>query len=407
MKERIIFHVDVNNAFLSWTAVYKLKNGEKIDIRKIPSVIGGDEKARHGIVLAKSQIAKKMGIKTAETLYSARKKCSYLKVFPPQFDWYYEQSNNMYKYLSKYTPLIERFSIDECFLDLTGTNLLYKNYEELAYKIKEDIKNKFGFTVNVGIGNNKLCAKMASDFEKPDKVHTLYNSEIKDKMWPLPIEDLFMVGKKTALILRKLNINTIGDLAIAKDSLLVRYFKNQAIFLKNSANGIDESKVAFKNPKNESLSISETLSYDYDDYEKLKEVLFRQTEELTRALRKKKQYATTIAITYKNSYFESYSHQAKLEIPQNSTTEIYKEILTVFKNSWKEDKIRNIGIRLSGLTKNRISQVSIFAKEERHDKKDDLIQSTIDLINEKYGSTSIIPASIKIIGKSNKHEKPK
>lgn len=193
MEKRIIFHIDVNNAFLSWTAVHKLKSGEKLDIRKIPSVIGGDEKTRHGIVLAKSPVAKKFGIKTAETLYSARKKCPNLKVFPSEFDWYYEQSNNMYNYLCTYTPIIERFSIDECFLDLTGTSLLYKNYEELAYKIKDDIKKQFGFTVNVGIGNNKLCAKMASDFEKPDKVHTLYKKEIQDKMWPLPIEDLFMV----------------------------------------------------------------------------------------------------------------------------------------------------------------------------------------------------------------------
>ena len=407
MEKRIIFHIDVNNAFLSWTAVHKLKSGEKLDIRNIPSVIGGDEKTRHGIVLAKSPVAKKFGIKTAETLYSARKKCPNLKVFPSEFDWYYEQSNNMYNYLCTYTPIIERFSIDECFLDLTGTSLLYKNYEELAYKIKDDIKKQFGFTVNVGIGNNKLCAKMASDFEKPDKVHTLYKKEIQDKMWPLPIEDLFMVGKKTSQILRSLNINTIGDLAKTEENILKKHFKNQARVLIESANGLDESNVATRSPKNESISISETLPFDCSDYEKLKEILFRQTEELTRALREQKQYAKTVAVTYKNANFSSYSHQEKLNHPQNSTSEIYIKVLEILKSSWKEDSIRNMGVRLSDLTKNRISQLSIFASEKTYIEQDDSIQKTIDDINKKYGSASIIPASIKIIGKSNKHKKTK
>ena len=210
MKERIIFHIDVNNAFLSWTAILLLKQGYKQDIRKIPSIIGGDEKERRGIVLAKSPIAKKYGIQTAETIYQAKKKCPSLQIFPANFEWYSKQSNNFYNYLTQYSPTIEQFSVDECFVDMTGTNYLYKNYEELAYKIKEDIKKIYGFTVNVGIGNNKLCAKMASDFEKPDKVHTLYSYEIEEKMWPLPVGDLFMIGKKTTEVLNKLNINTIG-----------------------------------------------------------------------------------------------------------------------------------------------------------------------------------------------------
>lgn len=406
MMERIIFHIDVNNAFLSWTAVHKLKKGEKIDIRKIPSVIGGDEKTRHGIVLAKSPVAKKMGVVTAETLYSARKKCPNLKIFPAEFDWYYQQSNDMYQYLCNYTPLIERFSIDECFLDLTGTTLLYKNYEELAQKIKDDIKNKFGFTVNIGIGNNKLCAKMASDFEKPDKVHTLYNNEIKNKLWSLPIEDLFMVGKKTALVLRQLNINTIGELAIADEQILIRHLKNQGKILKAFSNGIDDSKVLPRSSHTESISISETLAYDCEDIEKLKEILFRQTEEVTRALRTQNKYAKTIAITYKNNLFKGYSHQEKLEPPKNSTTEIYKEIIALLENSWKSDPIRNIGIRLSDLTKERVSQISIFNQEVKEE-SNEKIQEIIDSINKKYGSTSVIPASIKIIGRSARHEKPK
>ena len=404
--ERVIFHVDVNNAYLSWTAVRKLKDGEKLDIRKIPAVIGGDEKSRHGIVLAKSPVAKKFGIKTAETLYSARKKCPNLKVFPAEFSWYSKQSNLMFEYLSGYTPEIERFSIDECFMDLTGTNLLYKDLESLAYKIKDDIKNNFGFTVNVGIGNNKLCAKMASDFLKPDRVHTLYMGEIPSKMWILDVSRLFMVGKKTAQVLKSVNINTIGDLAKADDNLLKRLFKNQASFLKNSARGIDNSKVSSRSGKNESVSMTATLPYDYDDPVKLKEILFSQTEEVTRSLRSKNSYASVVAVTYKNNNFISSSHQRKLEVPSNNTIDIYKEVVSIFDNSYRGDAIRNIGVRLGDLVKSRTTQVSLFSEVEVND-KDDVMTTVVDNINRKYGNSSVIPASIKVIGKSNKHEKVK
>ena len=213
MSERIIFHIDVNNAFLSWTAVYLLKNGYKKDIRNIPSVIGGEEHSRHGIVLAKSPVAKKLGVVSAEPIYMAKKKCKNLEVYPPQYKYYYEKSCELMEYLSKYSPKLEQYSVDECFLDMTGMNYMYKDLEELAYKIKDEVKEKFGYTVNVGIGNNKLCAKMASDFLKPDRVHTLYKDEVVSKLWPLDVGDLFMCGKSTKKELNKLSIYTIGDLA--------------------------------------------------------------------------------------------------------------------------------------------------------------------------------------------------
>ncbi len=401
--KRIIFHVDVNNAYLSWTAVHLLEQGEKLDIRTIPSIIAGDEEKRHGIVLAKSPIAKRLGINSAETLYEARKKCHNLKIYPPEFEWYSIESNKMYEYLKEYTPVIERYSIDECFLDLTGTNLLYDDYLKLAYKIKDDIKNKFGFTVNVGIGNNKLCAKMASDFEKPDKVHTLYENEIKHKMWNLPIEDLFMVGKSTSKELRSMNINTIGDLASCHIDNLKKHFKNNAEFLKNSALGIDNSKVGERKTKTESISISETLPFDTDDYEKLKEILFRQTEELCRSLREQRKYCTVIAVTYKNSNFYSYQHQEKLEKPINKTMDIYNKVIDCFNDSYKNDKIRNIGIRLGDLTRSRVAQMNLF-EEIEDEKEDNTFDELVDNLNKKFGNVTIVPASIKIIGKSTKHK---
>ena len=233
MKENVIFHIDVNNAFLSWTAVYLLNQEFNKDIRKVPSIIGGDEQSRKGIVLAKSPVAKKMGIKTAETIYSAKKKCPNIEIYPSNYKWYYEKSRELMNYLSQYSPLQEQLSIDECFLDMSGMNYIYNDLIKLAYKIKAEIKEKFGYTVNIGIANNKLCAKMASDFEKPDKVHTLFNNEIKDKLWPLDVGRLYMCGNKTKEELNRMNIYTIEDLAKAKPSLLERKFKSQGNLKEN------------------------------------------------------------------------------------------------------------------------------------------------------------------------------
>lgn len=395
MKKRIIFHIDVNNAFLSWTAILLLKQGYKTDIRTIPSIIGGDESKRHGIVLAKSPIAKKYGIKTAETLYEARKKCPSIKIYPPTHEWYYEISKEFHDYLKKFTPNTLKYSVDEAFMDMTGMDYIYEDYLKLAYDIKEDIKRRFGFTVNVGIANNMLCAKMASDFEKPDKVHTLFEDEVKKKMWPLPIEDLFMVGKKTSSKLRGLGIDTIGKLATQELSYLNKYFKNQAQFLLDSANGIDDSKVEKTISKTESISTTETLVKDVSDREELKEILFRQTDDVARQLRKREKYCNVVAIIYKNSSFESYSKQIKLDNATNNTSDIYKVVLHLLDISFREEPIRLIGVRLSDFSKEKVQQVSLFDNNEEEDTSNDDFQKIIDSLNNRFGNNSVIPASMK------------
>lgn len=403
MKERIVFHIDVNNAFLSWTAVKLLKEGYGEDIRKIPSVIGGNEKERKGIVLAKSPIAKKYNIVTAETLYQARKKCPNLKVFTPDHNWYIEKSKELFEYLSQYSPSMEQFSIDECFIDMTGTKYLYKNYLELAHYIKDDIKTKFGYTVNIGIGNNKLCAKMASDFEKPDKVHTLLKDEIVQKLWPLDVGDLLFVGRKTKEELNKLSIYTVEDLAKTDIKVLKRHFKGQAEYLKNASYGIDESRIEEKKTKSKSISVSETLIYDCVNEDKLEELLFAFVEKTTRTLRTKKQYAKTIAVIFKNNKFETYSAQEKLERPSNSITEIYKIAISIFRKNYKKDPIRLLGFRLADLTEQNDYQMSLFDKEETK-KSSDTVQKTIDNINKKFGKSIVAPASIKLISKKSKEK---
>jgi len=387
----IIFHIDVNNAFLSWSAVYMLKNGYPEDIRLLPSVIAGDEEKRHGIVLAKSNIAKKYGIKTAETLWSARNKCKNLQVFPPNFNFYKEMSDKLYEYYLTFTPDVERYSIDECFLDLSNTNYLYDDILLLAYKMKEEIKEKFGFTVNIGIGNNKLCAKMAGDFSKPDKVHTLFSNEIKEKMWPLPIDDLLYIGKSSSKTLRSLGITTIGELANYDVNLLRKYFKNNSTFMHEYANGIDDAKVISKNGKNKSISFSETLEFDTNDLEYLKKKLLVMCEKIGIKLRKEKLYARTIAITIKTNYFKDYSQQKKIINETNNTMELYSNVLDLLDIIVSNRLIRNIGVRVSDLVKFKSNQISLFESVDNQE-KNDKIQEVLDDINNKYSDLKIMPA---------------
>ncbi|MCI5967538.1 MAG: DNA polymerase IV [Tenericutes bacterium] len=395
MKERLIFHIDVNNAFLSWTAVDLLKNGYSIDIRTIPSVIGGDEDARRGIVTAKSPVAKKMGVVSAEPLYMARRKCPNLKVFKGDYELYHRESNKLYKYFCTLTDRVERFSIDECFLDMSGTNFLYPDPIKLAYQIKDEIYNKFGYTVNIGIANNKLCAKMASDFEKPNKVHTLFNYEIEKKMWPLPVEDLFMVGKSSSKVLREMGITTIGALAHTDLDLLKRRFKSQGEMMKNYANGIDFSPVNPNNHngKSKSMSVTETMPKDVESTVELKKILMKQAERISRQARKEKVYAQTVALIFKTSDFISYSHQIKLVNPTNVTADIYNYCLDILSKGWRGEPLRLIGIRLADFTNDNRKQISIFDQEK--DLHADKMQEILDDISNKYGDGVIIPASLK------------
>ena len=395
MKERLIFHIDVNNAFLSWTAVDLLKNGYSIDIRTIPSVIGGDEDARRGIVTAKSPVAKKMGVVSAEPLYMARRKCPNLKVFKGDYELYHRESNKLYKYFCTLTDRVERFSIDECFLDMSGTNFLYPDPIKLAYQIKDEIYNKFGYTVNIGIANNKLCAKMASDFEKPNKVHTLFNYEIEKKMWPLPVEDLFMVGKSSSKVLREMGITTIGALAHTDLDLLKRRFKSQGEMMKNYANGIDFSPVNPNNHngKSKSMSVTESMHKDVESTVELKKILMKQAERISRQARKEKVYAQTVALIFKTSDFISYSHQIKLVNPTNVTADIYNNCLDILSKGWRGEPLRLIGIRLADFTNDNRKQISIFDQEK--DLHADKMQEILDDISNKYGDGVIIPASLK------------
>lgn len=297
--EKQILHVDVNNAFLSWTAVEMLKNGETIDIREIPSVIGGDETRRAGIVLAKSMKAKEFGIKTAQTIYQAKIKCPNLKIYPPNYKIYKQYSDKLYNLLLEYTDKIERFSIDECFMDMTNY-LMNRTLLEIGKEINKRVKEELGFTVNVGVAHNKLLAKMASDFTKPDKVHTLFKEEIPQKMWVLPASELFMLGRKTVPKLYNMQIKTIGDLAKTDIKILSKKFGKHGVQMWEYANGIDKSEVMYKKEKPKGIGNSITLPRNINNIEELEEILLRITEQVTYRLRKHGLLAETVNVRIKD-----------------------------------------------------------------------------------------------------------
>ena len=393
--ERFILHVDVNNAFLSWTAVDRLNKGEKVDIRTIPAVIGGDEAERRGIVLAKSFVAKQFGIKTGEPLYIARRKCPQIQVFPSNYTIYKKYSNQMIEIFKKYTDQIEQVSIDECSLDLTHFILKGEKIEEKAKSISTEIKEKLGFTVNIGIAHNKLLAKMASDFEKPDKIHTLYENEIPVKMWPLPISDLIMVGRKTIPKLQKIGIKTIGDLANRGEQDIIKRFGKLGKTIWEYANGIDNSPVQVNNDKPKGIGNSVTLPQDVSDIAKLNEVLLALCEQVSFRLRKQNMLANVVNVQIKTSTFDVYTHQKKMEEGTDSTKYIYneaKELLCSLYNSLSNKKVRLLGLRVDNLTDEAEMQISLFIDKNVDKETQRKVDNVVDKIKEKYGYDAITRA---------------
>ena len=385
-NDRIVFHVDVNSAYLSWTAVKLLQYGSSIDIREIPSVIGGDIENRHGIILAASISAKELGIKTGEPIFSAMQKCRELKVYPPDYDWYVKSSNAMVQLLEEYSPKIQRYSIDECFMDCTHFK---DNYKKMAVKVKMRISDELGFNCNIGISTNKLLARMASDFKPKNTVHTLFKEEVSQKMWPLPASDLFMVGRATKEKLSKLNINTIGDIAKADVNLLMQKMHSHGKLIYEYANGIDNSEIRECNYLDiKGIGNSVTISYDVETYEEACRILLALTESATMRLRENRSLCSLVVVSVKTNNFVYYSHQKPLENSTDSTNIIYEGIKKAFREAWKGEKIRQLGVRLTKLCSNEYYQESLFDFE--NNEKQMKLDKTVDEIRKRFGKQAVI-----------------
>lgn len=390
---RLIFHIDVNSAFLSWESARRVKQGLS-DLRDIPACIGGDPKKRTGIVVAKSIPAKKYGITTGEPVAMALRKCPELVIVKSDFELYIKCSRAFKEICASYAPVMESFSIDEVFLDMTGTSLIYPDPIKTAHEIKDKIRDELGFTVNVGISTNKLLAKMASDFEKPDKVHTLFPEEISTKMWPLSVRDLLFLGKASEKKLTEAGIRTIGDMAHVSESEIQALLGNKAGHqLHQYALGIDESPVKAKPEEAKGFSVETTFNDDIVSVEQVLPILLEQCDVVTTRMRRKGKKCTSVSVTFRTLDFKNKSHQITLSNATDMTDEIFRNAKKLFTESWKGEPLRLIGVALTNLTDESFEQLSLFEdneKKERHRKLD----ATMDEIRQKFGNDKITRASI-------------
>lgn len=392
MAERLIFHVDVNSAFLSWEAARRVKKGED-DLRLIPSCIGGDPKTRRGIVLAKSIPAKRCGVKTGEPLSMALRKCPALVIAKPDFRLYSACSRAFKDVCRSYAPAVEEFSIDECFMDLTGTELTYPDPIALAHEIKDRIRDELGFTVNIGVANNKLCAKMASDFEKPDKVHTLFADEIEAKLWPLPVGELLFIGGASAERLREARIMSIGDLAKADPKMLRELLGDKmSAQARRYANGLDDSPVRKEPDEAKGYSNSVTLEENVTTLEQADAILLALCDSVSAHMRSEGAKAGLVSVAVRYLDFSNRSHQMRLERPTDTTNEVYEISRRLLRELWKDKRpLRLLSVSLTNLSRaGEGEQLTLFGEEDDAEaEKQAKIDRAVDALRSKFGADII------------------
>lgn len=387
-----IFHIDVNSAFLSWTAVARLEAGETVDIREIPAIIGGDVENRHGVVLAKSIPAKRFGIVTGEPVTNALTKCPTLQMVPPDHALYRQKSRMLMEYLRTICPVLEQVSIDECYMDFTPIRNSYEGPVAAAEFIKDSVYERFGFTVNVGISDKKVLAKMASDFEKPNRVHTLYTAEIREKLWPLPVSELYMCGKQASKALRNLGISTIGDLAQMDCRLLEANMKSHGRRLWQFANGIDDARVETEKARAKSIGNSNTYSADLSTREEAHRQLAVLAEQVAKRLRRQKVLAGQVCVEIRYATFQDVSHQNILLQSTAVSRVLHQEACKLFDEVWTGGPVRLLGLRATKLQDEaEPTQLSIFdyAEEGEKNRKLKKLDRALDSIRERYGEDSI------------------
>lgn len=404
--DKIFFHIDVNSAYLSWSALERLRHGSDIDLRTIPSIIGGDMEKRHGVVLAKSIPAKAYGIATGEPIVNALRKCPGLSVEKPDHSLYSETSRALMRFLYDICPDIEQVSIDECYMDYTPISRRFPSPETAADHIRTQIFDKFEFTVNIGVSDRKVLAKMASDFKKPNLTHTLYSYEIKEKMWPLPVSSLFMCGRSSVNALRNLGILTIGDLAKSDINVITSNLKSHGKLLWEYANGIDGSLVETEQSEAKGIGNSVTVSHDITDRQEAFHVLLELSESVAKRLRGSAMKAEMISVEIKYNNFKKVSHQTTLEQPTSGSDTIYRTSCNLFNELWDDTPIRLLGIRSSKLlSEEEPVQLNLFDISDSYDnnassrrhisaEKEALLEKSLDSIRKKYGADSVMRGSL-------------
>ena len=392
MADRVIFHVDANSAFLSWTAVYKIKVlGETVDLREIPSVVAGDKASRHSIILAKSTPAKKYGIQTGEPLFQALEKYPELVVVPPDYELYVEASRHFVQMLRQFSPAVEQYSIDEAWVDMTGTERLWGAPRLAAEQMRQRIWEELGFTVNVGISSNKLLAKMAGDFEKPNKVHTLFPEEVPDKFWPLPVRDLFLVGAATERKLKMMGIRTIGDLAHADGALIRKRLGKHGETIWHFANGRNADVVTPQPAENKGYGNSTTTAQDVVTTEQAHQVLLGLCETVASRMRRDGKCGSCVSVHLRTNEFRHFSHQSVLHGTTNITSELFDAACRIFDEAWDgETPLRQLGVQMTRLSSEPYQQFDFFSglTPQQYEKKLKL-DETVDALRDKFGEDVI------------------
>jgi len=392
MGQRVIFHVDANSAFLSWSAAYRtMVLGESTDLREIPSVVAGDKESRHSIILAKSGPAKKYGIQTGEPLFLALEKCPNLTVVQPDYPLYVEASRHFVNMLRQFSPVVEQYSIDEAWVDMSGTGRLYGDPLLAAEQMRRRIKEELGFTVNIGISSNKLLAKMAGDFEKPDKVHTLFPEEMEAKFWPLPVRDLFLVGAATESKLKRMGIYTIGQLAVADPALLKKRLGKHGLTIWHFANGRNADAVVPEPPENKGYGNSITTAQDVTTKEAGYQVLLGLCETVATRMRKDGKCGSRVTVHLRTTDFTNFSHQATLCGATNITESLFEAACRIFDEAWDESiPLRQLGVQVTRLSGEPYQQYDLFSgiSPVQYERKLRLDEA-VDALRDKYGEDII------------------
>ena len=392
MGERVIFHVDANSAFLSWSAAYRVKVlGETTDLRDVPSVVAGEKASRHGIILAKSTPAKKYGIQTGEPLFQALEKCPDLVVIPPDYELYVEASRHFVQMLRQFSPKVEQYSIDEAWVDMSGTQRLWGSPLTAAEQMRKRINEELGFTVNIGISSNKLLAKMAGDFEKPNKVHTLFPEEMEEKFFPLPVRDLFLVGSATERKLKMMGIYTIGDLARADVGLIRRRLGKHGETIWHFANGRNADAVTPEPAENKGYGNSVTTSTDVITYDHAHQVILGLCETIGMRMRRDGKCGGCISVHLRTNDFLHFSHQSQLNGATNITGQIFNEACRIFDEAWDGvTPLRQLGVQMTKITGEPYQQFDLFSgvSPEQYEKKLRL-DETVDALRDKFGEDVI------------------
>ena len=388
MAQRVIFHVDANSAFLSWSAAHRvLVLHEETDLREVPSVVAGDKESRHSIILAKSTPAKRYGIQTGEPLFQALEKCPELVVIQPDYSLYVQASRSFVEMLRQFSPAVEQYSIDEAWVDMTGTERLWGSPRLAAEQMRRRINEELGFTVNIGISSNKLLAKMAGDFEKPNKVHTLFPEEMETKFWPLPVRDLFLVGAATERKLKVMGIYTIGDLAKTDLRLLKKRLGKHGEVIWHFANGRNADAVTPEQAENKGYGNSTTTARDVTSKEEAAQVFLSLCETVGMRLRRDGKCGSCVSIHLRTNEFRHFSHQTILHGATNITVEIFDAACSLFAEAWDGiTPLRQLGVQVTRLSQEPYQQYDIFSgmSPVQFEKKLRL-DETVDALRDKFG----------------------